>query len=266
MRIFVGTTKRSRRLAKSRLSLYGSLLVAVGVLAVAGMGGGAAFAIDVQHGIVVTKGCFSPTQIGQPYSCTYTVRNSNDDAQDTLTIESLVDLVHSAGGDVSSGNVLSKLSLTVGPFSPAGFNSPPTCTGPTMTGNGSAATPWVGATQCTLPFGSRINVGAFSFYTVKAVDFNLAGHILSDEVSLGWHDLCNDPAKTGNSNCNPDPPTVGAASQTVITQIPSTTATTIHNAAHAAVTTVPAGSTVHDFVTVSGSAGNPIPTGTVTFD
>src|SRR4051812_8378594 len=104
MRILAGTTKRSGSQANSRLRLYGLLLVAVGVMAVAGMGGGAAFALDVQHGIVVTKGCVSPTQIGQPYSCSYTVRNSNDDAHDTLTIDSLVDVVHSAGGDVSSGN------------------------------------------------------------------------------------------------------------------------------------------------------------------
>ena len=160
--------------AKSRLGLYGLLLVAVGVLAVAGMGGGAAFAIDVQHGIVVTKGCVSPTQIGQPYRCTYAVSNPNDDAHDTLTIDSLVDVVHSAGGDVSSGNVLSSVSMTVGAFA-IGFNTPPTCTGPAMTGDGSAATPWVGATKCTLPFGSRINVGQFSFYTVKPLDFNLGG-------------------------------------------------------------------------------------------
>ena len=47
------------------------------VLTVAGMGGGAAFATDAQHGIAVTKGCVSPTQIGQPYTCTYAVRNSD---------------------------------------------------------------------------------------------------------------------------------------------------------------------------------------------
>jgi hypothetical protein len=42
--------------------------------------------------------------------------------------------------------------------------------------------------------------------------------------------------------------------------------TTIHNAAHAGVTTVPVGTTVHDFVSVSGGTGNPVPTGTVTVD
>ena len=46
---------------------------------------------------------------------------------------------------------------------------------------------------------------------------------------------------------------------------PSSTATVIHNAAHATVTSVPAGTTVHDQATVTGQAGLPTPTGTVTF-
>ena len=44
----------------------------------------------------MTKGCVSPTQVGQPYTCTYTIRNDIDDAQDTLTINSLIDTVHAA--------------------------------------------------------------------------------------------------------------------------------------------------------------------------
>ena len=61
-----------------------------------------------QHGISFTKGCVSPTQIGQPYTCAYSIRNIIDDAQDTLTIDSLSDTVHSSGGDVSSGNALAR--------------------------------------------------------------------------------------------------------------------------------------------------------------
>jgi hypothetical protein len=219
---------------------------------------------DRQHGISLTKGCVSPTSIGQPYTCAYTIRNAVDEAQDTLTIHSLVDVVHAAGGDASSGDVLSQLQLTIGPFLP-GFSTPPSCTGPGLTGNGTTI-PWMGVTQCTLPFGSRINVGAFSHYTVKAADFNLAGHILSDSVNVGWHDLCDDPAQTGNTNCSSDPPDVGAASQTIVNQLPSATTTTIHNAAHQVVLTVPVGTTVHDQVTVSGGQGNPMPTGNVTID
>src|SRR3954452_24823919 len=173
MRILqAGTNTPAEKTVRARFAVIGFLVMAVAVLAVAGMGGGAALAADTQHGISLTKGCVSPTQIGQPYTCTYSVRNTIDDAQDTLTINSLVDVVHAQGGDVSSGNVLSSLQLVAA----AGT---PTCTGPTISGNGTAATPWTGATSCTLPFGSRINTNQFSFYTVKSTDFNLPGHVLS---------------------------------------------------------------------------------------
>jgi len=252
------------------------VLTALAVLIAAGAGGGVARAADAQHGISVAKGCVSPTQIGEPYTCIYSIRNQIDDPQDTLTIHSFVDTVHAAGGDVSSGNVFSSLRLVIGQFAP-GFSTPPTCEGPAgFSGDGSAGNPWVGASKCTLPFGSRIGVLPFSFYTVKASDFNLPDHALGDAVAVGWHDLCNglafpDPPNPGGNtpgagNCNPDPPVSGAASQTIVTQVPSTTATTIHNAAHAPVTVVAAGSIVHDSVTVSGGAADPVPTGTVTID
>ena len=128
------------------------------------------------------------------------------------------------------------------------------------------ANPFTGATSCILPFGSRLNVQPFSFYTVQAADFGLPGHALTDSAELAWHDLCNDPAGTGNSNCAANPPNSGAGSQTIVTGLPSTTSTTIHNAAHAAVTAVGVGTTVHDFVSVSGGAGNPVPTGNVRVD
>src|SRR3989475_265282 len=48
-----------------------------------------------------------------------------------------------------------------------------------------------------------------------------------------------------------------------VTALTPTVATEIHNASHAVVTSVPAGSTVHDKATVSGAFGTP--TGTVTF-
>jgi hypothetical protein len=211
----------------------------------------------VNHGISFTKGCSSPTAVGNPYTCTYSIRNSVDDAQDTLTITGLSDTVHAAGGDVPSGNVFSSLRFEIAAGSP-------TCVG--GTGNGSAANPFTGATSCILPFGSRLNVQPFSFYTVQAADFGLPGHALTDSAELSWHDLCNDPAGTGNSNCAANPPNSGAGSQTIVNGLPSTTTTTIHNAAHAPVTTVAVGTTVHDLVSVSGGAGNPVPTGNVTID
>ena len=121
-------------------------------------------------------------------------------------------------------------------------------------------------TSCTLPFNSRLQVLPFSHYTVQPGDFNLPGHNLRDDAALGWNDLCNDPAGTGNTNCNANPPDVGAASLSLIQKLNSSTATDIHNAAHAVVTAVAVGTTVHDFVTVTGQPGNPIPTGNVTVD
>src|SRR4051812_49859728 len=68
---------------------------------------------DVQHGIGFTKGCTSPTKVGDPYACSYTVRNILDEAEDTLSIDSLIDTVHSAGGDVDSGNIIGSVQITV---------------------------------------------------------------------------------------------------------------------------------------------------------
>src|SRR2546428_717134 len=48
-----------------------------------------------------------------------------------------------------------------------------------------------------------------------------------------------------------------------VTALTPTVATEIHNASHAVVTSVPAGTTVHDKATVSGAFGTP--TGTVRF-
>jgi hypothetical protein len=117
-----------------------------------------------------------------------------------------------------------------------------------------------------LPFGSRLNVEPFSFYTVQAADFNLPGHVITDSAELIWHDVCNDSAGTGDTNCVANPPDVGAGSQSLVIGLASTVTTQIHNAAHAVVAAVGVGSTVHDFVTVGGGTGNPTPTGSVTVD
>ena len=194
------------------------VLVMVGVLAFGLTGASSA---DVQHGIGFTKGCSSPTQIGQPYSCGYTVRNVLDEAEDTLTINSLVDIVHASGGDVNSGNILGSTQVTITTLATSGPPSGASCVA--ASGNGVFPTPYTGVTSCTLPFGSRVNILPFSHYTVQAGDIGLPGHNLRDDASLSWHDLCNDPAGTGNQNCNPNPPDVGAASLSLITQLPSTT-------------------------------------------
>src|SRR5215217_4318585 len=206
MRRFMGLTRRHRYLS---LAIFATAIVATvfGVV-------GAVAAGTVQHGIALTKGCTSPVKIGDPYSCSFVIRNIVDEAHDTLTIDSLVDTVHAASGDVSTGNIFNTLKLV---FAQDTGVSPPTCTG--GSGAGTGASPYTGATSCTLPFGTRINVQAFSHYTVQAGDFGLADHKLTDDVALGWNDLCNDPAATGNSNCNPIPPAQGASSLAVVEQL-----------------------------------------------
>src|SRR5215217_1604116 len=239
-----GRAQMSGIITRARRRRY--LTAVVGALAVAatvfGVGAFAAPGDPVQHGIALTKGCVSPTKIGDPYACTYTIQNNVDDAQDTLTINSLTDIVHSAGGDVDSGNIFGTLQLVA--------TGGATCSGAGISGAGTAGSPYTGATSCTLPFNSRIDVQAVSHYTVQAADFALPEHKLPDDVALGWHDLCDDPAGTDNSNCNPDPAPAAAASLTVVQQLTSATATEIHNAQHAVVTSVPVGATVHDSVLV----------------
>jgi hypothetical protein len=226
-----------------------------------------------QHGISFLKGCASPTNIGSAYSCSYTVRNNSDEPQDTLTMNSLVDIVHAASGDVNSGNIIGSVQIktTTAP----GNNIPSGATCAAAAGDG-VNVPYTGVTSCTLPFGSRVNVLSFSHYTVQAADFALPGHALTDDAALGWHDLCDGlafpnpnpppPALPGGGNCNPNPPNVGSASQSIINALASSTDTTIHNAAHGAVTVVEAGAVVHDFVTVTGVGGQPAPSGNVNID
>src|SRR5262245_65771102 len=94
---------------------------------------GPAMAVDVQHGISVTKGCSSAVTIVSAYSCTYSVRNNIDEAQDTLTFNSFVDTVHAAGGNVSSGEMFTNLRFEIGAFVP-GFSTAPFCSGGVGTG------------------------------------------------------------------------------------------------------------------------------------
>ena len=81
----------------------GVLLLAIGAMVGLNFAAaGNAVVGDVQHGIGVTKGCTSPTNIGQPYQCTYQIINTIDEAQDTITFDGVNDTVHASGGNISS--------------------------------------------------------------------------------------------------------------------------------------------------------------------
>jgi hypothetical protein len=204
------------------------------------------------HGIAFTKGCSPTTNIGAPMMCAFQMLNLVDGGQDTLQINDVEDVVNSAGGAVNSGNVLGSLQLV--------FSGPTvSCTG--GSGAGTSGSPYVGATQCTLPFGTSIQTNSFSHYTVQPGDFALPGHSLTDSATLGWNNTCTSPTV---QNCTTGPQQASAGSATTVQQNPSTTTTQIHNPAHQVVTAVAVGTQVHDFVTVTGGAG--APTGSVTID
>ena len=165
--------------------------------------------------------------------CSFMIQNITDDPHDTLTINGLVRhrAVRPAGltrPATSSARSRSRSRHR----STSGAPTAATCVA--AGGNGISPTPYTGVTSCTLPFGSRLNVLPFSFYTVKAADFGLPGHVLADpaDAELARPLQRPRPGHRPTTNCNPNPPDVGAASQTIVTQLPSTTTTDIHNAAH----------------------------------
>ena len=207
---------------------------------------------DDFHGIAFAKGCTSPVEIGDPYTCSLQILNVVDTAQDTLRVTGFSDVVHSAGGDVATGNILSTTGLV--------FNGAVSCTG--GSGAGTSGDPYLGATECLLPFGTSIQTKPFSHYTVQANDFNLPNHQLADTATLNWNNTCTAPSP----NCTTDTQENTAGASAVVQKLPSATATDIHNAAHAVVTAVAVGTTVHDFVTVTGQQGAPVPSGNVSID
>jgi len=156
---------------------------------------GIALAADENHGIGVNKGCIGATRVGDPYRCSYGVTNNQDEANDTLTITSLVDVVNRPGSP-SSGNILQIAGIgSILSFDQINGN---TTTVASCTGLGTAAA------ICTLPANTRIRVGGvggvpgFSFYTIQAADFNVnANHRLTDTVTLIWQDTCS----SGTNNC-----------------------------------------------------------------
>jgi len=113
-----------------------------------------------------------------------------------------------------------------------------------------------------LPFGASIQTVQFSHYTVQAADFTLPNNRLTDTATVAWNNTCvADP----DLDCTTLPQTASAGASALVAQLPSSTTTAIHNAAHQVVTAVGTGTTVHDFVTVT-SPGNPPPSGNVTID
>jgi hypothetical protein len=207
------------------------------------------------HDVSFTKACTSPVNVGDPYTCSMQVLNDVDTVHDTLQISGLSDSVHAASGDVSTGNILSSVGLVFG-----GAAGAVSCSG--GSGAGTLASPYQGATACQLQFGGTISTTDFSHYTVQGGDYDLALHRLPDTATLDWNNTCATPG----DNCTTLPQTSTAASSALVDRLSSSTTTAIHDVAHQTVTTVEAGTTVHDFITVTGQPSRPLPSGNVTVD
>jgi hypothetical protein len=195
------------------------------------------------HGIGLAKGCETPTPIGDSYTCSFIIGNSPvfDTALDTLTITNLVDVVHAAGGDVTSPNLLPGSTLVLG----------------------GGATCNAGQTLCTLPPNSSIELNGINLYTVQPGDFLLPGNILPDEVTVTWQAHC----QPGITNCPVGDQLDNTGSQSTIVKNPSNTVTSVQQGGNA-VTSVPLGTSVTDQAVVTpgpGSAPGLLPTGTVDF-
>ncbi len=170
-----------------------------------------------KHGVSPFINCQTPTPVGSPYECSYGIQNT-DGYQDGTTITDIDDVIQTSSGPVDSGNILGSLQLIFNP----GIANPsamPSCTG--GSGLGTSASPYVGATFCTIPWDAAIQTNDYSFYTVAPAD--LLSSPLNDIVTFTWQSLCSSEsgincpigsqlAQIGGSTVVQPPPTVTAAS------------------------------------------------------
>ena len=213
----VRTTRRRRV-----FGVGGALALMLGLAAPAVVGVAPAFALPF-HGITLTKSCNNTTPVGQPLECAYQITNADDNSE-SITVSSLTDVVHAAGGNASSGNILASLTWT-----PAGGAS---CSGPT----------------CTLPTkGASVTSALHSFYTVQAADFTIdpVGHLLDDTVSVSW----SEPVCV-NGGCPVGPKTATTGASTTVTKATPSITTKL------SATAIDIGGTVTDQATLVGATAN----------
>ena len=155
-----------------------------------------------------------------------------------------------AASAVGATNVkLASTSLSVGQqfvIDPLGAN-PETRTATSVGTSGSGGTGVSFATPLAFAHASGVRVDLFA-------------HRLTDTLQWNWNNTCiSDP--DGDCTTNDQIATAGASS--VVSKLDSSTLTAIHNASHTVVTAAAAGVVVHDFITVNGQPGSPVPSGTV---
>jgi hypothetical protein len=171
---------------------------------------------DFAHGFGLAKGCTENVDVGDPYTCFYLTSNTPllDTALDTLTFTSLVDVVHAAAGDVSSGQLLPSLTVEAYVGGAQCYTDASQTTAVPVGGTG--------ANFCIMPSGGSIRFEPHSFYTVVAGDLGKPGQVLDDDVTVIWQDLCNSGAENCPQGANES--TTGSSSK-VNTPTPTPTAT-----------------------------------------
>ncbi len=226
--------KNFRMKTRSRTGSLALSSVLLGIVAAYGLLAAAPWASAASpfHGIGLAKGCTSPIVIGQLYTCDVLTINNVDTGPDTLTITSIVDVVHAGAGDQTSGNLLPTLSLT-------------------FTGGASCAP---GQTICTLPPGSSIStLTPYGFYFAQSTDPNP----LTDTIHLTWQDLCTSLAL----NCPiGDQMATAGSSAVLVTATPTATATATSTATPTSTATATASSTSTAVIGVTSTpVGSPTP-------
>jgi Bacterial Ig-like domain (group 3) len=223
-----------RGLRMKHLALLAALAVGVTLVLV-----GSAAAAQA-YGVAVSKGCVSPINVGDAYSCTAELDNNNSTSQDTVRVTALDDEVDSStGAHVTSIPINSSTPGLVKLDLGGGL---PTCD----------------PTGCTLLYNQGIEV-TFSHYTTVIGDFpNVA-----DTATYHWNDTCTFIAP--GTACSTGPKTNQAGASADINQLPTTTTTSINQVGgNSGVTAVEVGSSVTDSVTVHAPNNQPPPTGNVT--
>ena len=195
------------------------VLAAAAALMVTGAASSALF------GAAMNKGCNTPINVGDPYTCDFEFLNVTQQSHNTLTVKSLKDTVNASGGAQVTTIPINSSTPGINPTGAASCD----------------------ATKCTVPYGSTLEVNQLSSYTAQPADFPT----LSDDASFTYNNSCN----VVSTGCSTADATVGANATADINPLDTTTVTHIHNAAHQVVTASRWGSTVHDFVTVTGQPG-----------
>jgi hypothetical protein len=183
------------------------------------------------HGIGFAKGCNGPVNPGDEYTCGFLIANTEqlDTAGDTLEVTSLTDVVHGAGGDVASGELLASRVVAINGYAGgAQCYSNAAQTVPVPEGG-------TGSVVCVLPTNSAVAFARAPVgYVITEADA-LAGQV-DDDATIVYLDTCssgaddcpvgpNENQAASSAEVNPPTPTPTATPTATNTPTPTPTAT-----------------------------------------